>query len=188
MTLEKVGMAKRDLFVWIDLEMTGLNPEIDVILEIATIITDNELNIIAQGPSLIIHQPDTALNLMDQWVRNIHTKSGLLDAVQKSKVSIHEAAEETLEFIKQHCPPQTGVLAGNSVWQDRNFLVKYMPQITNHLHYRLIDVSSIKELIQRWYPDNSHVKFKKPDNHRAMEDIEASIKELAHYRHFFFIS
>lgn len=180
-------MARRESLVWIDLEMTGLNAEFDVILEIATIITDNSLNIIAQGPSFIIHQPDAALALMDPVVRSMHTKSGLLDNVQKSNVTIYEATEETLAFIQQHVAPKSGVLAGNSVWQDRTFLVKYMPQITNYLHYRIIDVSTVKELVQNWYPNNSQIKFKKPDNHRAMEDIDASIKELAHYRKHFFL-
>ena len=180
-------MAKRESLVWIDLEMTGLKAEIDVILEIATIITDNNLNILAQGPSYIIHQPEAALALMDPVVRTMHTKSGLLDKVQKTDVTIHEATEETLAFIKQYVAPNSGVLAGNSVWQDRTFLIKYMPHITNYLHYRIIDVSTIKELVQNWYPNNSQIKFKKPDNHRAMEDIDASIKELAHYRKHFFV-
>lgn len=179
-------MAKQEFLIWIDLEMTGLNPEIDVILEIATIITDNNLNILDQGPSLIIHQPESALALMDQWVRNVHSKSGLTDAVQKSSVTLQDAEEQTLEFISQYCQPQTGTLAGNSVWQDRNFLIKYMPNLTNYLHYRLVDVSSIKEVVQRWYPGNPNAKFKKPDNHRALQDIQESIKELAHYRKHFF--
>lgn len=180
-------MNKRERLVWIDLEMTGLNSDIDVILEIATIITDNQLNIIAEGPALIIHQPQAALDLMDEWVRNVHTKSGLVDAVQKSSMTLAVAQEETLDFIKQHCPPRDGVLCGNSVWQDRSFLRKSMPRIVDYLHYRIIDVSSIKELAVRWYPHNPHVKFEKPDNHRALEDIRGSIKELAHYRKYFFI-
>lgn len=180
-------MAKRELFIWIDLEMTGLNPNIDVILEIATVITDNSLTIIAEGPSYIIHQPHSALDLMDDWVRKQHTKTGLIDAVYKSSVSLEEAAEQTFNFIKKQVAIHQGVLAGNSVWQDRTFMVKYMPVIINYLHYRLVDVSSIKELVQRWYSDHPQTRFKKADNHRALEDVYESIKELAHYRKYFFV-
>lgn len=181
-------MNKRERLVWIDLEMTGLNSDVDVILEIATIITDNQLNIIAEGPALIIHQSQAALDLMDDFVRNLHTKSGLIDAVNKSSMTLAVAQEETLDFIKQHCPPRDAILCGNSVWQDRAFLKRYMPRIVDYMHYRIIDVSSIKELAVRWYPNSPYIKFEKPDNHRALEDIRGSIKELAHYRKYFFIS
>lgn len=181
-------MNKRERLVWIDLEMTGLNSDVDVILEIATIITDNQLNIISEGPALIIHQSHAALDLMDDFVRNLHTKSGLIDAVHKSSMTIAVAQEETLDFIKQHCPPRDAILCGNSVWQDRAFLRKYMPRIVDYMHYRIIDVSSIKELAVRWYPNSPYIKFEKPDNHRALEDIRGSIKELTHYRKYFFIS
>lgn len=181
-------MKKKEFLVWMDLEMTGLNVDVDVILEIATVITDNQLNIVAEGPSLIIHQAQAALDLMDDWVRKQHGKTGLTDAVGKSSMTVAVAAEETLDFIKAYCPPRDGVLCGNSVWQDRAFLRKYMPRIVEYLHYRLVDVSSIKEIIQRWYPGNPHLKFEKPDNHRALEDVRESIKELAHYRKYFFIS
>lgn len=181
-------MNKRERLVWIDLEMTGLNSDVDVILEIATIITDNQLNIIAEGPALIIHQSQAALDLMDDFVRNLHTKSGLIDAVNKSSMTLAVAQEETLDFIKQHCPPRDAILCGNSVWQDRAFLKRYMPRIVDYMHYRIIDVSSIKELAVRWYPSSPFIKFEKPDNHRALEDIRSSIKELAHYRKYFFIS
>lgn len=181
-------MNKRERLVWIDLEMTGLNSDVDVILEIATIITDNQLNVIAEGPALIINQSQAALDLMDDFVRNLHTKSGLIDAVQKSSMTLAVAQEETLDFIKQHCPPRDAILCGNSVWQDRAFLKRYMPRIVDYMHYRIIDVSSIKELAVRWYPNSPYIKFEKPDNHRALEDIRGSIKELAHYRKYFFIS
>jgi oligoribonuclease len=180
-------MNKKEHLVWMDLEMTGLNVDVDVILEIATIITDNELNIVAEGPALIINQPHAALEVMDNWVRNQHTKTGLIDAVAKSSMTLAVAQEETLDFIKEYCPPRDGVLCGNSVWQDRAFLRKYMPRITDYLHYRLIDVSSVKELAIRWYPKSQFLKFEKPDNHRALEDVRGSIKELAHYRKYFFI-
>lgn len=180
-------MNKKEHLVWIDLEMTGLNVEIDVILEMATIVTDNQLNIIEEGPALILHQPQAALTMMDDWVRTQHTKSGLVDAVKISSMTIAVAQEETLDFIKKYCPPQDAILCGNSVWQDRIFLRKYMPRLVEYLHYRIIDVSSVKELAMRWYPSSPYVKFEKPDNHRALEDIRSSIKELAHYRKYFFI-
>ena len=173
--------------VWIDLEMTGLNIERDVILEIATIITDSELNVIAQGPTFIIHQPDSALASMDEIVKNMHAKSGLTERVRFSRVSLHEAYEQTFAFIKQYCVKNSAMLAGNSVWQDRAFLTKYMPEIVHYLHYRIIDISAIKMLVRRWYPKNLYVDFKKPDTHRALEDIKQSIEELKHYRNYFFI-
>jgi oligoribonuclease len=174
--------------VWIDLEMTGLNADIDVILEIATIITDDQLNVIAKGPSFVIHQPEENLQVMDEWVRNIHTQSGLLEKVKNSSIPLSQAAQATLAFIEQYCVKQKSLLAGNSVWQDRAFLRKYMPEIIEFLHYRIIDVSSIKVLVRNWYPSSPYKDFKKSDNHRALEDIEESIKELQHYRKHFFIS
>lgn len=170
--------------VWIDLEMTGLNPEENVILEIATIITDSDLNILAYGPSLVIHHSDEILDIMDMWSREQHTKSGLLDKVRASRISIQEAAQQTLEFIQQYCIKDTALLAGNSVWQDRAFLRRYMPTIVAYLHYRLIDVTTIKELVSRWYPDST--LFEKADTHRALEDIKESIDELKYYRKTFF--
>jgi oligoribonuclease len=174
--------------VWIDLEMTGLNPEIDSILEIATVITDNNLNVIASGPSLVINQSDIVLAGMDDWNTEQHTKSGLMVEVRSSKISLEDAQAITLDFIKQHCSENRSPLCGNSVWQDRIFLRKYMPAIDSFLNYRIIDVSSIKEVIRRWYPNNPAHKFYKPDNHRACEDIEYSIAELKHYREHFFIA
>lgn len=173
--------------VWIDLEMTGLNPATDVILEIATIITDGQLNVIAHGPSLVIYHPEEALNRMIDVVRNIHSKSGLINAVRNSSITVAEAERQTLEFIKRHCTHYQGLLAGNSVWNDRNFIAQYMPKIKEYLNYRLIDVTSIKELINQWYPNSPHRDFVKPENHRALEDIEFSIAELAHYKKHFFI-
>jgi oligoribonuclease len=174
-------------FVWIDLEMTGLNPEVDVILEIATIITDNQLNTIAEGPAYVIWHPDNVLQFMDEWCIKQHGKTGLTDAVKHSNISLEKAYKDTLAFIKDHCPPNTGILAGNSVWVDRQYLNKAMPEVVDFLHYRLLDVSSIKEVLKAWYPGNSHLDFKKSDSHRALEDIRESMKELAHYRTYFFI-
>jgi oligoribonuclease len=173
-------------FVWIDLEMTGLQLPKDSILEIATIITDSNLNIIAQGPALVIHQSDELLATMDDWNVKHHTKSGLVDQVRASQISIEQAAEKTLEFIMAYCQKNTGLLAGNSVWQDRAFLNQYMPSIIEYLNYRLIDISSVKELVRRWYPNNPKAHYKKPETHRALDDIKASIEELAYYRENFF--
>jgi oligoribonuclease len=183
---QRICMEKNTL-VWLDLEMTGLNPERDVILEIATIITDDQLTIIQTGPHCIIHQPHNILDSMDSWCKKHHTASGLIDDVIQSNTTVHEAEEKTVAFLKQYCQPKKVLLCGNSVWQDRIFLQKYMPQLLNFFHYRIIDVSSIKELIFRWYPNNIHKEFKKNDKHRASDDIMQSIGELLHYRTYFFI-
>lgn len=172
--------------VWIDLEMTGLDATRDTILEIATIITDNQLAIIAEGPSLVIHQSEESLALMDEWNQTHHGRSGLIKAVRESPLSITQAEEETLAFIREHCKKGTAPLCGNSVWVDRIFLKKYMPLIDQYLHYRIIDVSSIKEAIRRWYPKSPYENFVKTENHRAFEDIYQSIEELKHYRTYFF--
>ena len=181
-------MIKKENLVWIDLEMTGLIPESDTILEIATIITDGGLNILEEGPALVIHQSDSVLDRMGQWVKDAHGKSGLTQAVRESNISLEQAERETLAFIKKYCPPKKGVLCGNSVWQDRNFLVRHMPQVADYLHYRLVDVTSVKELLYRWYPGSPHLSFLKKDSHRALPDIFESIEELRHYRKYFFIS
>jgi len=170
--------------VWMDLEMTGLDPIEDEIIEIATLITDGELNILATGPELILNQPAERFTKMDDWNQEHHKKSGLWDSVVNSKITLQEAEQQTLAFLKEHVGPNESPLAGNSVWQDRRFLVKYMPQIDEHLHYRLIDVSSIKELSTSWYPG---IKFvAKNGSHRAMDDIKESVEELKFYRENFF--
>lgn len=174
-------------FIWIDLEMTGLDPDKDVILEIASIITDEQLNIIDEGPSLIISQTPDKLAVMCEWVRNLHNKSGLLARVKTSQITQEQAEEQTVAFITRYCKPGTAILCGNSVWQDRGFLRKYMPRIVELLHYRLIDVSSVKVLARRWYPNSPEKDFKKADTHRALTDIRESINELKHYRQYFFI-
>ncbi|MGE0206244.1 MAG: oligoribonuclease [Candidatus Babeliales bacterium] len=173
--------------VWVDLEMTGLNPETDVILEIATIITDAELNILAEGPEYAIYQPAEVLDSMNDWCKEQHGLSGLTQKVQESLITLEQAEEETLELIKEFCQPEKGMLAGNTVWMDRNFLKQYMPKIIHYLHYKLIDVTSIQQLIKHWYPKNPHIKFEKADTHRALVDIKESIEELKHYRKYFFI-
>lgn len=177
----------QNCLVWIDLEMTGLNPDHDSILEIATIITDNDLEIIAQGPALVIHQPDSLLSTMDEWNVTHHTASGLVKSVRESVISLAEAEAQTLSFISQYCKAQKAPLCGNSVWVDRIFLRAWMPTLESYLNYRIIDVSSIKEAIRRWYPKRPETRFVKPEGHRALEDITYSIQELKHYKTNFFV-
>jgi len=171
--------------VWIDLEMTGLDPESETIIEIATIVTTNDLELIAQGPNLVIHCDESYLSNMDEWNKTHHGRSGLIDKVVKSSLSLAAAEEETLLFLEEHAHRSLSPLCGNSVWQDRHFLRKQMPRIDRFLNYRIIDVSSIKEAIRRWYPTNAHATFAKTENHRAMEDIMQSVEELKHYRAYF---
>jgi len=176
-------MAKgsRSRLVWIDLEMTGLDPERCTIIEIASVITDDALEVIAEGPCRVIHQPSEVLEQMDAEVTELHRKSGLLDVVAASSVSLSQAASETLAFFKEHCREHTAPLCGNSIWKDRQFLARYMPAVSGYLHYRCIDVSSIKELVRRWY--GGRIKApKKGEAHRALDDIRESIAELAFYR------
>ncbi|MDR3549778.1 MAG: oligoribonuclease [Candidatus Babeliales bacterium] len=174
-------------FVWIDLEMTGLESEYDVIIEIATIITDSNMNIIDQGPEFVIHQPDQKLDSMIDIVKNMHQKSGLIEKSRHSTITLEYAQQKTLEFIIKYCKKNTAYLAGNSVWQDLIFLKKYMPAIPEYLHYRIIDVSSVKMLVRSWYPQDPRKDFKKPQTHRAMSDIQESIDELKWYKRNFFI-
>ena len=171
-----------------DLEMTGLEPAHHVIVEIATIITDDELNIIAEGPDLVVHQPEEALALMDQVVVDMHTKSGLLDQIRASTITLEEAGAATLAFIKQHVPEARRVpLCGNSIGMDRRFLDAYLPEIEHHLHYRSVDVSSVKELVRRWYPGLLNTRAHKEGSHRALDDIRESVLELQFYRQHIFV-
>lgn len=172
--------------VWMDLEMTGLEPDIEVIIEIATIITDSHLNIIEEGPSLVIHQDDEFLDRMDEWNQRTHSASGLIQKVKDSKITVEEGEKTTLDFIKKYVPYKAAPLCGNSVGQDRRFLYKYMPKISEYLHYRNVDVTSIKEVVRRWYP-NGRKMPKKSDEHKALIDIQESIEELIFYRDHFFI-
>ena len=170
-----------------DLEMTGLEPETDVIVEIVTLITDDDLNIFAEGPDLVIHQSDDVLARMNQVVVDMHTKSGLLHAIKSSTITLEEAGAATLEFIRQHIPEaRTIPLCGNSIGTDRRFLAKYLPEIENYLHYRSVDVSTIKELARRWYPKLGSDRPNKGGTHRALDDIRASVNELAFYREHVF--
>jgi oligoribonuclease len=171
-----------------DLEMTGLSVERERILEVAAIVTDGQLEIIAEGPELVIHQPDEVLEAMDDWNKQHHRASGLVDRVRASRLSEAEAERRLLEFISAHAPARTAPLAGNSVHQDRLFLARYMPALEKHLHYRNVDVSTIKELVRRWYPEQYAKRPVKKGTHRALEDIRESIEELRYYRRTVFRS
>ena len=163
--------------------MTGLDPATEVIVEIATLITDDDLNVIAEGPDLVINQPEAVLSTMDPIVVEMHTKSGLLTAIRASTVTLEQAGTATLEFIKQHvAEPRTIPLCGNSIGTDRRFLARYLPEIENHLHYRSVDVSTIKELVKRWYPGIEITRPTKSGAHRALDDVRESIRELKFYR------
>jgi len=171
---------------WIDLEMSGLDADSQVILEIATIITDDRLEIVAKGPNIFVHYPEKALMGMEEWSRTHHTASGLMDRVRASDYTCKRAEEETLRFVSTHCKRKVTPLCGNSVWQDRRFLIRYMPKLEAFFHYRMIDVSSVKELISRWYP--SIPPFEKKKAHLALSDIQESIEELTYYRQRAFIA
>ena len=171
-----------------DLEMTGLDPETDVIVEIATLVTDDELNIVAEGPDLVIFQPDDVLARMNDFVTKMHTTSGLLELIKVSTVSEAEAMQQTLDFIKIHSPESGKIpLCGNSIRTDRSFLAKHMPDIENWLHYRCVDVSTVKELVKRWYPGSDSVRPFKVGKHRALDDVHESIAELRFYREKVFV-
>lgn len=174
-------MVHPDNLAWIDLEMTGLEPERDRIIEIATIVTDKELNVLAEGPALAVHQPDELLDSMDEWNTRTHGESGLTQRVRDSAVSESEAERRTLEFLSRWVAPGVSPICGNSVHQDRRFLVRYMPELERFFHYRNVDVSTLKELARRWSPDVA-AGYAKTSTHQALEDIRDSIAELRYYR------
>jgi oligoribonuclease len=178
-------LAKSDTnLVWLDCEMTGLDPEVDRIIEIAVIVTDANLTTRIEGPVLVIHQSDAQLDKMDAWNRGTHGKSGLIDKVKASSTTEEEAMAQVLAFLLQYVPSGKTPLCGNSISQDRRFLVKYMRQLDDFFHYRSIDVSTLKELAKRWRPE-VHKAFKKQQKHTALADVHESIDELAHYRAHF---
>jgi oligoribonuclease len=177
-------MSRTDTLVWMDLEMTGLDPEDNVIIEIATIITDDELNIVAEGPVIAVYQPDIELDKMDDWNVKTHNGSGLVARVKTSLVSMEEAEKQTIEFIALHVKKGHSPLCGNSIHQDRRFLVKQMPLLEEYVHYRNIDVSTLKELAKRWKP-SILPGFKKSGSHKALDDILESIAEMKYYREHF---
>jgi oligoribonuclease len=170
-----------------DLEMTGLDPTRNVIVEIATLVTDDQLEIVAEGPDLVVHQPPEALAAMEDLVREMHTRSGLLPAIAASTISLADAGAHTLDFIKEHVPaPRSVPLCGNSIGTDRRFLAAYLPDIESYLHYRSVDVSTLKELAVRWAPQVVDTAPKKESTHRALDDIRESVAELRWYREHLF--
>jgi oligoribonuclease len=171
--------------IWLDLEMTGLNAELDRIIEIATVITDSDLNVIAEGPNFAIHQSKALLDSMDDWNQKQHHSSGLVERVIESSISEKAAEQLTLDFLQRHTVANKSPLCGNSVWQDRRFLNRYMPNLEKYFHYRIIDVSSIKELALRWAP-NIYNAIQKDSHHLALDDVYDSIAELKYYRSHFF--
>jgi oligoribonuclease len=178
-------MKRSDLLIWLDLEMTGLEPEKHAILEIGCVITDSQLEIVAEGPVFVVAQPESVLQEMDLWCVTQHGNSGLLRRVKESGIPLAEAEQRTLEFLRLYCEEKTSPLCGNSIGQDRRFLDKYMPRLNAFFHYRNIDVSSIKELVRRWYPAERHAP-QKHKTHHVLDDIRESIEELKHYRRTIF--
>jgi oligoribonuclease len=170
--------------IWIDLEMTGLDTVQDVIIEIATVVTDKDLNILAEGPVLAIYQHDSVLATMDDWNQKHHGNSGLIDRVKQSAIDLQEAQQQTIAFLQQWVPAGNSPMCGNSICQDRRFMARQMPKLEAYFHYRNLDVSTLKELAKRWKPDVA-ASFKKQTAHRAMDDIIESIDELRHYRKYF---
>jgi oligoribonuclease len=171
------------MLVWMDLEMTGLDPARNTIVEIATLVTDDDLEIVEEGPDLVVHQPADVLDGMDRVVRDMHTRSGLLPAIEASTTTLEEAGAATLEFIRRHAPEgRTVPLCGNSIGTDRRFLARHLPAIEDHLHYRSIDVSSVKELARRWYPAAMTEAPTKSGGHRALDDVRESVAELRYWR------
>ncbi|WP_339058213.1 oligoribonuclease [Candidatus Regiella endosymbiont of Tuberolachnus salignus] len=170
--------------IWIDLEMTGLYPEHDRIIEIATLVTDANLNLLEEGPVIAIHQSDETLHLMDEWNTRTHNRSGLVDRVKNSTTDEAAAAQQTIEFLKEWVSPGVSPICGNSVGQDRRFLFRYMPELEKYFHYRYLDVSTLKELARRWKPEILK-GFTKNNTHKAMDDIRESVAELIYYRQHF---
>lgn len=178
-------LAKSDQnLIWLDCEMTGLDPEKERLLEIAVIVTGPHLTPRIEGPVLVIHQSDAQLNQMDAWNKGTHGKSGLIDKVKASTLTESEAEQQLLDFIKQYVPKSASPMCGNTISQDRRFLVKYMPRLEGYFHYRNLDVSTLKELSRRWKPE-VYSAFKKQQRHTALADVHESIDELAHYREHF---
>jgi oligoribonuclease len=177
---------RADNLIWIDLEMTGLMPERDRIIEIATVVTDKDLKVIAEGPVLAIHQDDEVLAAMDEWNTTHHNDSGLVKRVRASRIDEAEAERQTIDFLRRHTEPGASPMCGNSICQDRRFMARLMPDLERYFHYRNLDVSTLKELARRWHPTIAS-GFYKESRHLAMDDVRDSIDELRYYRHRLFI-
>jgi Oligoribonuclease (3''->5'' exoribonuclease) len=177
-------VGKEQRLIWIDMEMTGLDPEKERIIELAAVITEPDLTLVAEGPVLVVHQPDEVLNAMDKWNQSTHGKSGLIDKVRASTLSEKDAQDKMLEFLSQHVPAGKSPMCGNTIGQDRRFMVKYMPDLEAFFHYRNLDVSTLKELALRWKPE-VYRSFVKQAKHEALADVYESINELKHYREQF---
>jgi oligoribonuclease len=179
-------MANDDSLIWIDLEMTGLKPDTDTIIEIATLVTDSSLRLIAEGPVLAIHQDEVTLARMDDWNQRQHGSSGLLARVRTSRVTLAQAEEATLEFLRAHVVAGSSPMCGNSICQDRRFMTRLMPRLEAFFHYRNLDVSTVKELARRWAPEVA-AAFTKEGTHLALDDIRESVRELQYYREHLFV-
>ena len=177
-------MQNADNLIWVDMEMTGLDPERDVVIEIATIITDSELNTLAEGPVIAVHQSDARLEAMDEWNTTHHTRSGLVDRVKASKHDEQSATRETAAFLEQWVPPGASPMCGNTICQDRRFMARHLPHLETYFHYRNLDVSTLKILMQRWRPELES-GFTKTGTHLALDDIRESIEEMRYYREHF---
>ncbi len=178
-------MAQNDThLVWVDMEMSGLDPDKDVVLEVALVVTDKDLNLVEEGPVLVVHQSDAVLDGMDNWNKGTHGKSGLIDKVKSSPLSEADVEMQMIEFMKQHVGERKSPMCGNSICQDRRFMARHLPGLEAYFHYRNLDVSTLKELAARWRPDLKD-GFKKANNHTALADIQESIEELRYYREHF---
>jgi oligoribonuclease len=178
---EYVMAADSNNLIWIDMEMTGLQPDSDRIIEIAMLVTDPQLAVLAEGPILVLHQPDAVLEAMDSWNKSTHKKTGLIERVRASRMTEADAERAALEFLGEHVPANSSPMCGNSICQDRRFLARWMPRLEAHFHYRNLDVSTLKELVRRWKPELMK-GFSKEGKHEAMADILESIEELKFYR------
>lgn len=173
--------------IWVDMEMTGLNPDTDRIIEVALVITDSQLNTLAEGPVLVVHQSDAILDGMDKWNKSTHAKSGLIDKIKASRLTETDVEAQMIAFLKQHVPSGVSPMCGNSICQDRRFMARSMPHLEAYFHYRNLDVSTLKELVKRWKPDIAS-GFSKDSKHEALSDIYDSINELKYYRQHFIVA
>ena len=181
---DRIMAQNQNYLIWIDMEMTGLTPETDRIIEVALVITDNDLNTIAEAPVLVVHQPDMVLDGMDSWNKSTHAKSGLIAKVKASTLDDASVEAQMLAFLKEYVPEKISPMCGNSICQDRRFLARWMPQLEDYFHYRNLDVSTLKELAKRWKPEVAQA-LKKHGKHEALADIYESINEMKHYREHF---